>query len=64
MRRMGEMAMENLLKLMSAEESVAQVRVVAELIVRRSTGRVRSIPGPQMQGTRGTHGLGAGRGNG
>ena len=41
MRRMGEMAMENLLKLMSGEESVAQVRVEAELIVRGSTGRAR-----------------------
>ena len=45
MRRMGEMAMENLLKLMSGEESVAQVKVEAELIVRGSTGKVRTNPG-------------------
>ncbi|MGO8758535.1 MAG: LacI family DNA-binding transcriptional regulator [Terracidiphilus sp.] len=37
MRRMGEMAMENLFKLMSGEDSVAQIRVEAELIVRKST---------------------------
>jgi DNA-binding LacI/PurR family transcriptional regulator len=64
MRRMGEMAMENLLKLMSGEESVAQVKVEAELIVRGSTGRAGANPGPQMQGTRGTHRQGAGRRNG
>ena len=39
MRRMGEMAMENLLKLMSGEEAAAQIRVEAELIVRKSTTR-------------------------
>jgi DNA-binding LacI/PurR family transcriptional regulator len=37
MRRMGEIAMENLFKLMSGEASVAQVKVEAELIVREST---------------------------
>ncbi len=42
MRRMGEMAMENLFKLMSGEESVAQVRVEARLIVRGSTGKAKS----------------------
>lgn len=42
MRRMGEMAMENLFKLMSGEETVAQVKVEAELIVRGSTGRARA----------------------
>jgi DNA-binding LacI/PurR family transcriptional regulator len=41
MRRMGEMAMENLLKLMSGEESVAQIRAEAELIVRKSTARAK-----------------------
>lgn len=40
MRRMGQMAMENLLKLMSGEHSVAQIRVDAELIVRESTARL------------------------
>ncbi len=39
MRRMGQMAMENLLKLMAGEESVAQVKVEAELIVRGSTAK-------------------------
>jgi DNA-binding LacI/PurR family transcriptional regulator len=64
MRRMGEMAMENLLKLMSGEESVAQVKVEAELIVRSSTGKVRTIPSPQMQGIKGAHRQDAGRRNG
>ena len=40
MRRMGQMAMESLFKLMSGEESVPQVRVEAELVVRESTARV------------------------
>jgi DNA-binding LacI/PurR family transcriptional regulator len=42
MRRMGEMAMENLFKLMSGEESVAQIRVEAKLIARGSTGKVKT----------------------
>jgi DNA-binding LacI/PurR family transcriptional regulator len=42
MRRMGQMAMENLLKLMSGEDSVAQVKVAAELVVRGSTAKVRA----------------------
>ncbi len=42
MQRMGQMAMENLLKLMSGEESVAQVKVEAELIVRGSTAKVKA----------------------
>ena len=46
MRRMGQTAMENLFRLMSGEETVAQgnmrVWVKAELIVRASTGRVKS----------------------
>ncbi len=41
MRRMGQLAMESLIKLMSGEESVAQIRVDAELIVRESTARAR-----------------------
>ncbi|HEY1805646.1 MAG TPA: LacI family DNA-binding transcriptional regulator [Terracidiphilus sp.] len=49
MRRMGEMAMENLLKLMAGEDSVAQVKVEAELIVRGSTGRVHAHPSDQTQ---------------
>jgi len=64
MRRMGEMAMENLLKLMSGEESVAQVKVEAQLIVRGSTGRAGVNPGPQMRGTKGTHAPDAERRNG
>ena len=43
MRRMGQMAMENLFKLMSGEESVAQIKVEAELIVRGSTGRDQGV---------------------
>jgi DNA-binding LacI/PurR family transcriptional regulator len=39
MRQMGQMAMETLFKLMSGEESVAQIKVDAELIVRGSTGK-------------------------
>jgi len=41
MRRMGQLAMESLIKLMSGEESVAQIRVEAELIVRESTAQAR-----------------------
>ena len=41
MRRMGKLAMENLLKLMSGEESAVRIKVEAELIVRESTGRVK-----------------------
>lgn len=37
MRRMGHMAMESLLKLMEGKESVAQVHIEAELVVRQST---------------------------
>jgi DNA-binding LacI/PurR family transcriptional regulator len=50
MRRMGELAMENLLKLMSGEESVAQVKVDAELIVRGSSGKVKTNPGINRRG--------------
>ncbi len=50
MRRMGQLAMENLLKLMSGEDSVAQSKVEAELIVRASTGR------PKTAGEEGRHG--------
>lgn len=39
MRLMGQMAMENLLKLMSGQAPVAQIKVEAELIVRGSTAR-------------------------
>ncbi|HEY1254714.1 MAG TPA: substrate-binding domain-containing protein, partial [Terracidiphilus sp.] len=41
MRRMGQLAMEHLLMLMSGEESVVQIKVPAELIVRESTARVK-----------------------
>lgn len=43
MRRMGQLAMENLIKLMSGEESVAQIKVDAELVVRGSTADARGI---------------------
>jgi DNA-binding LacI/PurR family transcriptional regulator len=41
MRRMGKLAMENLIKLMSGEESAVKIKVEAELIVRESTARVK-----------------------
>ncbi len=41
MRRMGQLAMENLIKLMSGEESVVRIKVKAELVVRESTARVK-----------------------
>jgi len=40
MRRMGQMAMESLFKLMSGTDSVPQIKVDAELIVRESTAPV------------------------
>ncbi len=48
-RRMGEMAMENLLKLMAGEDSVAQVKVEAELVVRGSTGRAITNAGRKIE---------------
>lgn len=42
MRRMGQLAMENLIKLMTEEESVVRVKVKPELIIRESTGPVHS----------------------
>jgi DNA-binding LacI/PurR family transcriptional regulator len=44
MRRMGQLAMENLFKLMSGEDSVAQITVEAELIVRESTAKMNPTP--------------------
>lgn len=41
MRRMGQMAMESLFKLMSGEEQEFKIKVEAELIVRESTARVK-----------------------
>jgi DNA-binding LacI/PurR family transcriptional regulator len=43
MRHMGQMAMESLIRLMSGEESVPQIRVDAELVVRASTAKARSV---------------------
>jgi DNA-binding LacI/PurR family transcriptional regulator len=43
MRRMGQLAMENLFKLMSGEESVEQIQVGAELIVRESTATAKRL---------------------
>lgn len=40
MRRMGQLAMESLFKLMSGEESEIRIRVAAKLIVRESTARL------------------------
>jgi len=42
MRRMGKLAMESLFALMSGAESVEQIKVDAELIVRESTAAVRA----------------------
>jgi DNA-binding LacI/PurR family transcriptional regulator len=41
MRRMGQLAMENLIKLMSGQETVVRIKVKAELVVRGSTAKVR-----------------------
>jgi DNA-binding LacI/PurR family transcriptional regulator len=41
MRRMGQLAMENLIKLMSGQETVVKIKIKAELIVRESTAKVR-----------------------
>lgn len=38
MRRMGELAVENLVKLISGEEAQVKLRIKAELVVRESTG--------------------------
>ena len=38
MHRMGQLAMENLVKLISGEESVSHTKVDAELVIRESTG--------------------------
>ncbi len=40
MRRMGQLAMENLIKLLTGEESVVRIKVNAELVVRESTAKV------------------------
>lgn len=45
MRRMGQLAMDSLFKLMSGEESVAQIHLEAELVVRASTAAVRAASG-------------------
>ena len=42
MRRMGQLAMESLIKLMSGDELEIHIKVDAELIVRESTARVRT----------------------
>lgn len=42
MRRMGQLAMENLFKLMSGDESEIRIKVEAELIVRESTARAKT----------------------
>jgi DNA-binding LacI/PurR family transcriptional regulator len=42
MRRMGQLAMESLIKLMSGDASEIRIKVDAELIVRESTARVRT----------------------
>jgi len=44
MRRMGQLAMDSLFKLMSGKDSVAQIHIEAELVVRASTAVVRKTP--------------------
>lgn len=41
MRRMGQLATENLIKLMSGQKSVVKIKIKAELIVRESTAMAR-----------------------
>lgn len=41
MRRMGQLAMESLVQLMTGQESVSQIHIPAEMIVRESTAPVR-----------------------
>ena len=41
MRLMGKLAMENLINLMSGQDSVVRIKISAELIVRASTAKVR-----------------------
>jgi len=40
MRRMGQIAMEDLIKLMNGKESVVSAKIKPELIVRHSTAKV------------------------
>jgi len=47
MRRMGQLAMDHLLLLISGKESVVQIKVASELIVRESTARVRRAVKPK-----------------
>jgi DNA-binding LacI/PurR family transcriptional regulator len=48
MRRMGQLAMEHLLMLISGEESAVKIKVQSELIVRESTARVK-LPEPRAR---------------
>ncbi len=41
MRRMGQLAMDNLIKLMTGQETVVRIKIKAELIVRESTAKVK-----------------------
>ena len=43
MRRMGQLAMEHLFKLMSGEKSVVKIEIEPELILRESTARVKTL---------------------
>ena len=49
MRRMGLLAMENLFRLMSGEDSAIRVTVEAELIVRESTARPNTKDGSRSE---------------
>jgi DNA-binding LacI/PurR family transcriptional regulator len=52
MRRMGQLAMENLIKLMMEEESVVRVKVKPELIIRESTGPVHGSTDSEKKNSR------------
>ena len=47
MRRMGELAVKHLVKLINGEEAEVRVRVKAELVIRQSTG---PAPAKQIEG--------------
>jgi DNA-binding LacI/PurR family transcriptional regulator len=61
MRRMGQMAMEHLLMLISGAETVVKIKVQSELIVRQSTAGVKIPPARNSQTLRDHRELTAGK---
>ncbi len=61
MRRMGQMAMEHLLMLISGAETVVKIKVQSELIVRQSTAGVKIPPARNSQTLRDRRELTAGK---